>query len=43
MERLKTAGLNPNLVYGNGATTTANNITDGFKTFTCTQYGSSFE
>lgn len=27
MERLKAAGLNPNLVYGNGATTTANNIT----------------
>ena len=27
MERLKAGGLNPNLVYGNGATTTANNIT----------------
>lgn len=27
MERLKAAGLNPNLVYGNGATTTASNIT----------------
>lgn len=27
MERLKAGGLNPNLVYGNGATTTANNVT----------------
>ncbi|AXH73594.1 MAG: DNA pilot protein [Microviridae sp.] len=27
MARLKAAGLNPNLVYGNGATTTAQNIT----------------
>jgi len=27
MERLKAGGLNPNLVYGNGATATANNIT----------------
>ncbi|QCQ84922.1 DNA pilot protein [Blackfly microvirus SF02] len=27
MARLKAAGLNPNLVYGNGATTTASNIT----------------
>lgn len=27
MMRLKAAGLNPNLVYGNGATTTAQNVT----------------
>lgn len=42
MERLKAAGLNPNLVYGNGATTTASNITPtASKPIPSTQLGSS--